>query len=183
MGLSKHCWSTRIPSERAANSARSFSAFESVWRSDPDFVQIRVQPHPVPAGSLQILGGAHKGAGTIVHGLAKGAEVSSGLGHQENQRLLSLLRHGNEDTLVARFPGPGFYAGEPVGRRGIGGPAQEGDDQDVMRRLALGEIGVDPKTVAGEQIGNLAHRKRDLAPLDVYINFGSGQIERRAVSP
>jgi hypothetical protein len=52
-----------------------------------------------------------------------------------------------------------------------------------MSLLALGEVGVYPEMVGGKEIGNLAHRKRGLAPLDMYINFGSGEIERRAVSP
>jgi hypothetical protein len=118
-----------------------------------------------------------------VHGLAKGAEVSAGLWNQENQRLLGLFRHGDEDTLVARFLCPGFYTGEPVGGRGIGRSAQEGDDQDIVCGLALGEIGVDPETVAGKQIGDLAYGKGNFTPLNVHINFGSCEVERRAVTP
>ena len=152
-------------------------------RGGPDFIQVSVQPHAVPAGRLQVLPGANKRSRPVVDSLAQGAEVAARFRHQENQSLLRLLGHGNEHALVPGLAGPGFHPREPVRGRGIGGAAQERHHQDVARRLAFGEIGMDPETIAGEQIGGLADGEGDFPPLYVYIDLGSRQIERRAFGP
>ena len=117
--------------------------------------QIGFQAHPVPTGSLQVLGGADESAGAVVDGLAQGVEVAAGLRRQKDQRLLGLGGDGDKHAFIPRFAGPGLHASKPLRRGRIGGPAQEGDDQHKMRGLALGQVGMNPEPVSGQQVGDL----------------------------
>ena len=87
---------------RAAISARSFSSFGVGLRGDFDLGEVGFEAHPVPAGGLQILGGADKGAGTAADGGAQGAEVAAGFRGEKDERLLGLIGNGDEDALFAR---------------------------------------------------------------------------------
>ena len=148
---------------------------------NPNFRQIGIQAHPVPTGHLQILNGANKNAGAANHGLAQRAEVAARLRRQKDQRLLRLFRHRHEDSLLAHVTVPGLHAGKPVRGRRVGGSAQKGDNQDIMRGLALGKIGVNPEPVSRQQVGNLADGQRNFATLHMHVHLGSGQIEGGAI--
>ena len=150
-------------------------------RCDLHLGQVRIQPHAIPTRGLQVLGGAHKGPGPVMHGFAQGAEVSARLRRQEDERLLRLLGNRNKYALTAGTTRPGFDAGEPVVWRRIGGPAQEGDDQNKVGRLAFGQIGMDPEPVSGHQVGGLADGQGDVAPFDVHIHLWSGEVKSRAI--
>ena len=50
-----------------------------------------------------------------------------------------------------------------------------------MRGLALGQVGMNPEPVAGQQIGHLADGQRDLSALHMHIYLGSGEIEGRVI--
>ena len=104
MGLSKHCWSTLMPRERAASFGAFLQGFGIRLGGHADFVQVGIEAHAIPACGLQILTRANEGAGAIVHSLAQGAEVAAGFGHEEDQRLLRLLGNGDKDAFV-RGPG------------------------------------------------------------------------------
>ena len=60
-----------------------FERFEIGLRGDLHLGQIGFDAHPVPTGGLQILGGADKGAGLVVHGFLQGIEVAAGFREQE----------------------------------------------------------------------------------------------------
>jgi hypothetical protein len=51
-----------------------------------------------------------------------------------------------------------------------------------MSGLALRQVGMDPKTVAGEEIGHLGDGQRKAVPLYVDIHFRTGQIKGSTVS-
>jgi hypothetical protein len=80
------------------------------------------------AGLGEVLGGADEGSRAAFDGGAEGAEIAAGFWSEEQDRLLSLSRHGDEDALVADVSLPGFDAGEPVVRRRIRRAAKERDD-------------------------------------------------------
>ena len=143
--------------------------------------QVGIQPHAVPTGGLQVLGGAHKSTGAVVDGLAQGAEIAAGFGRQEDDGLLRFLRNGNEDALFAGDAGPRLNARKPIKRRGIGGSAQEGYDEDEVGRLALRQVRMDPKAVSGQKVGGLADGQGNVAPLDVYVYLGTGKVESRTI--
>ena len=50
-----------------------------------------------------------------------------------------------------------------------------------MGGLALGQVGMNPEPVSGQQVGHLGDGQCDVAALDVDIHLGSGEIEGRAV--
>jgi len=65
---------------------------------------------------------------------------------------------------------------------GVGGAAQKGDHQNEVGGLAFRQVRMNPQPVAGHEIGRLADRQGDIPPLYVHIDFGTGQVECRAVS-
>ena len=89
-----------MPRLRAAISALSFSDLGSVWEVTLTCVEKGFDPHPVPAGGLQILSGADEGTGPVVHCFAQGIEVAAGLRSQEDERLLRLGGNGDKDAFV-----------------------------------------------------------------------------------
>ena len=146
-----------------------------------DVGEVSLKAHALPAGSLEVLCGADKSAGPAADGVAEGVEVASGLWREEDEGLLGLIGNGNEYALFARLAAPGFDAGKPLRRGRVGGAAQEGDDQDEVSGLALGKVGMNPKAVAGKQIGRLRDGQSDRAALDVHVDLGSSEIECRAL--
>ena len=76
---------------------------------------------------------------------------------------------------------PGFDAGEPVLRRGIGGAAQKGNDHHVAHGLAVGQIGVDPQSIARLEVGNFGGGQRLAVTFHVQVDFWSSQIEGRGI--
>ena len=166
-----------MPRERAESLAFSFEGFGVGLAGDADLGEIGFQAHAVPACSFKVLGGADEGAGAVVDGLAEGAEVAAGLRGEEDQGLLGLRGNVDEDALLTRGAGPGFDAGEPVEGRGVGGAAQEGYNENEMSGLAFRQVGMDPKAIAGQEIGHLADGKGDIASFDVNIHLGTGQIK------
>jgi hypothetical protein len=113
---------------------------------------------------------------------AQSGKISDSLWRQKDQRLLSLGGHIDENTLFADLAGPGFYPPEPIGGWWIGGAAQEGNDQDVVRGLALRKVGMNPEAVARQEIGHFRDWQRDALTLDMDVDFGANQIERWSVS-
>ena len=85
-------------------------------RGDLHLCQVGFHPHAVPTGRLQVLYGAHKGAGFVVHGFLERVEISACLRHQEDQRLLCFTGHGDKDTLAAHRLRPCFHARKPLWR-------------------------------------------------------------------
>ena len=146
-----------------------------------DLGEVGFKAHAVPACRLQVLGGANEGAGTVVDGFAEGAEVAAGFRRRKMRACWASLGTSDEDAFFAGGAGPGFDAGEPVERRGIGGAAEESDDQNEMSGLAFGEIGVNPESITGEEIGHLADGQGEVASFDVDIDFWTGQIKGRAI--
>ena len=171
-----------MPRLRAAFSARSFSSFRIGLRGHLDLGQVGFQAHAVQARGLQILGGADKGAGPPAHGRAQGAEIAARLRGQKDHGLLRFGGNGDKHAFFAHFAGPGFDAGKPLRRRRISDPAQERDDQYIMRGLALGKVGMNPEPVAGQQAGNLADGQRDLSPLHMNIDLWSDEVKGRISS-
>ena len=114
-------------------------------------------------------------------GFAEGAEVAAGFRGEEDQGLLSFIRDIDEDAFFTRGAGPGFNASEPVEGRRVGGAAQESDHENEMSGLAFGQVGVNPEAIAGEDIGHLADREGEIAPFDMNIHLGTGQVEGGAV--
>ena len=125
-------------------------------RGDSDLGEVGVQAHTVPTGRLQILHGAHEGAGTATHGSAQSAEVAARLRHQKGDSLLRLRRHGDKNALLARLTAPSLHACKPLGGRRVGDSAQKGNNQNIMGGLALRQVGMHPQSVAGLEIRHLA---------------------------
>jgi hypothetical protein len=151
-----------------------FQGLEIGLRGHSHFVQVGIQPHAIPAGGLQVLPGANKGAGPVMDRLAQGAEIAACFRYQEDKRLLGLLGDGHKYAFVPGLASPGLHARKPVGGRRIGRAAQERHYEDVPFRLALGKIRVDPEAIAGKEIGGLADGEGQVAPLHMDIDLGSG---------
>ena len=117
-------------------------------------------------------------ARTAPRSVAKSPPVS---GARKIERLLRFLRNDDEDAFVADLLVPGLGAGEPVFGRLVGRAAQEGDDQQVMYRLAVGEVGMDPKAVAGDEVGHRGDGQRLAGALHANVDFRAGEVKGRGI--
>ena len=145
-----------------------------------DFCKVGIKAHPVEACRLQILRRPDKDPGSALYRIPQCAEVAACSGGKKHDGLLGFLGNGDEDSLFACLFCPGIHARKPFGRRGVGGAAEEGNDQHKSRGLAFRKIRMDPQTVAGKEVGHLANGQSDLSPFHVHIDFGPDQVERRS---
>ena len=151
--------------------------FAVAWRDLLHCVEILFDAALFEAGFRKILRGADEDAGSTLDGGAEGAEVAAGFRRQKEDGLLRLVRDRDGDAFFANFFVPGFYAKEPVIGRRVGGAAKKGSDEQVVRGLAGGEVGVKPDPVAGLEIWHGSDRKHDAAAGDANVDPGTGQIE------
>ena len=148
-----------------------------------DLRQVRVQPQPVPARLLQVLGSPHKSARPSLDSFLQRAEIAARLRSKKQHRLLRFRRNHNKNTLFPNFPRPGLHSPEPVSRRRIGRPAKERHDQHVVRRLGRRQVRVNPQPVPRKQARHLRNRQRNPIPLNVNIHLRPHQIKRRSIRP
>jgi len=76
---------------------------------------------------------------------------------------------------------PGFHAREPRFRRRVGGSSKKGDDHQITYRLAIGKIGVYPKTISGLEMRDLSYRQSNAFALHSNFDLGTNQIESRSL--
>ncbi len=168
--------------EAAGGHLRMFlQGFGIGLRSDLDLGEVGFNAHPVPTGSLQILGGTDKSAWPIMHGLAQRIEVASGFRGEENEGLLRFSGNGDEDAFIAHIAVPGFDAGKPIRRGRIGCASQKGNHEDKVSRLTFRQVGMNPEPVTRHQVGGLRDGQSDVAALYMDVDFRSGEVESRAI--
>ena len=126
---------------------------------------------------IQILRSANENARASADGAAQRTEIATGFGREENQRLLSVLRNGDDDSLFLNRLGPRFCFREPILRRRVCRSAQKRDDQQVARGLIVGKIGMQPQAIAGLQIRDLRDRQRLAVARDLHLDARAEQIE------
>ena len=143
--------------------------------------QVGLQAHTVEAGCLQILGRPHKGAGAVAHGSAQRCEIPARLRSQKDQRLLRFSWNSDENTFLPRLATPGLHARKPLRRRRVCDPAQEGNNQNIMGRLALRKIGMNPQPVPWFEVRHLADGQSRFPALHTHVHLGTCKIECRGV--
>ena len=109
-----------------------FEQFGIGQRCGLDLGQVGIKAHAVKTGGLQVLGGAHKGAGAPADSSAQGVEIAARFGGKKNERLLCFGGNRDKNTFVAHLLVPGFDARKPLGRGRVGGSAQEGNNEYEM---------------------------------------------------
>ena len=129
------------------------------------------------AGFDEVLVGADEDSGTAFDGGAEGGEVAAGLRGEEEDGLLGAGGDGDGDALFADFFFPGFDADEPVVRRGVGGAAEEGGDEEIFNGLGGRQVGMEPELVAGEEVGDGGDGERDAIAGDVDVDLGAGEVK------
>jgi len=143
--------------------------------------QVGVQPQSIPAGLLKILSRPDKGAWAVVDSFTQSVEVAGGLWSEKDQCLLSFCGNDNENALFANRFVPRFDALEPLRRRGIGSSAKKSHDQNIVRGLALRQVGMNPEPIAGEKIGNFGDGEGFSLALNMHIDLWAKQIKGRGV--
>src|SRR4030088_3817014 len=113
-----------------------------------DGIQIFFQTGALKACLFQVLCGANKRAWLASDGSANRVERSSRFRCQQDQGLLCLVRHLDEDSLLANWFVPCIDVSEPGIRRRIRGSAQKGNNHQVMHRLAIWQISMYPQPVS-----------------------------------
>ena len=134
------------------------------------------------AGFDEVLGGTNEDAGAGADGGAEGGEVAAGLGCEEEDGLLGFVGDGDGDAFLADVFAPGFDFEEPVVRRRVGGSAEEGDDEEVVDRLGVGHVGVEPELVCGLEVGDVGDGQGFAVAGDADFQFGTGEVEASGVS-
>jgi hypothetical protein len=129
------------------------------------------------AGEVEILRGADEDAGPALDGRAEGGEVAAGDGGEEEDGLLGLVGNGDFDALLVDFLVPGLDADEPVVGRRVGGPAEEGDDEEVANGLSGWEVGMEPEAVAGLKVGDGGDGEGNAGAGDADVDFGADEVE------
>ena len=103
----------------------------------PHCLQVGIETSAIEPKLVQILGGAHEGAGLPTHRVAQGVEIRRRMGRQEDKGLLGPLGDAHLQFALAAML-PGLQGEEPALRRRVGGAAQKRDHQDIAGRLAGG---------------------------------------------
>ena len=108
-------------------------------------LHIFFQAQAVEAGLLQILRGTYKCARLAADRGAKRAKGAAGFRGKKHQRFFGLFGNCDEYAFFVDGLAPGFHAGKPGFGRRIGSASQERDHHQVAHRLAVWEIGMNPK--------------------------------------
>src|ERR1700727_3921050 len=104
---------------------------------------------------IQILRRTNEYAGASTNGISQSAKVTTSLGCEEDQRLLSVLRNGDDDSLFFHGLGPRFGLREPIFRRRICRATQKRNDQEITGGLIIRKIRMQPQSIAGLQVRDL----------------------------
>ena len=171
-----------MPRLRAASAVFFFQLFRIAGGSDFDLGEVGIEPQAVPAGLLKILCCPDESSGTIVHGFAQSSEIADGFRSEKDEGLLRFGWHDDKDAFFAHRLGPGFDSLEPIRRRRVGGSPQEGNNQDVVGGLGLGQVWMNPETVIGQEVGNLSDGQSFAVPLHMDVYFRADEIKGRRVS-
>ena len=126
---------------------------------------------------IQVLRGAHKGSRLSLHRRAQGAEVACRLRSEEEKRLLSMLGNGNNNAFFAYLPRPRFGFCKPVIWWRIGGSLKKCNGQQVVHGLVIGKSGMNPKPIAGLQIGHLGYWQSLARSRHVHLYPRTGKVE------
>src|SRR5260370_10469181 len=144
-------------------------------------IQIFLQTGALQACLLQILCGANKRTWFAPDGSANRAERSSSFGSQQDQSLLRLLWHRDEDSLLPNGFVPCIDVGEPEIRRRVRGPPQKGNNHHIVHRLAIGQISMYPQPISRLQIRYLGDRQSNARSLHPYLNLGTKEIKGSSI--
>jgi hypothetical protein len=140
-------------------------------------LEIFFETQAVEAGLLEILGGADKSAGLAANRRAESAKGASSLRGEEDQGFLGFFGNDDKNAFFVDWPAPGFDAGKPgLGRR-IGCAAQESHDHQIVHRLAVREIGVNPQAIPGLEIGDLGDGQSLSGALNADFHLGTDKVE------
>src|SRR5215468_8785611 len=90
-----------------------------------DSGSVLIQARTVKAGLIQILRGSYKSPRFALHGGTKCAKAATRLWSQEEENLLGLGWHDNDDPFLPYLLVPCFSFCDPVIRWGIGRAAKE----------------------------------------------------------
>ncbi len=153
---------------------------ECFWilcRNIANRIQILVDAQTALTCEIQVLCGAHKGSRLSLDRRAQRAEVASSLWSEEEQSLLGMLGNGNNNAFFAYLPRPCFGFCEPVVRWRIGGSLKKCNDQQVVYGLVIGKRRVNPKPVAGLQIGYFGDWQSFARSRYVHLYPRPGKVE------
>ncbi len=132
-------------------------------------------------GLVEVGVGADEEAGAAFDGGAEGFKVTAGFGGDEEEGLLGVGGDGDGGAFRGVLLVPGVDLGEPVIGRLVGGAAEEGDDEEEVVGLVVGEVGFDPEFVAGLEVGDLGDGEGFVAAGDFDLDFGAGEVEAGVV--
>ena len=148
-------------------------------RDAADVGEVLLDAGLLEAGFGEVLRGANEDAGAAADGGFQGGEVAAGLRREEEDGLLGLLGHGDEDAFLADVLLPGLDACEPVLGRRVGVAAEEDADEEVFDGLGRREVGVQPDAVAGLEVGNLGDGEGDAVARDADVDARADQVKAR----
>src|ERR1700730_8379590 len=134
-----------------------------------DDVQIFVETGTVQAGLIQVLRRTHERSGLAPHCGPQRAEITAGLGSQEDQCLLRAGWNRDYDSLFADVFVPGFNFREPVFGWRIGRTAQECGDHQETNGLPVRHVGMDPEAITRLEVGHAGNRQGLARPGHPYF--------------
>ena len=143
----------------------------------PNLIHVLFDPLAIETRLLQVLRGADKRAGLASNCRAQRAESTSCLRCKENQGLFRLLGDSDENPFFVSGASPGFDTGKPGIRRWIGRAPQEGDDHQIPDGLAIGQVRMQPQTIARLKVRNFRDGQGLAPALNPDLDFGANQIE------
>jgi hypothetical protein len=169
-----------LESERASEQVRVLLKLVGIrGRDAPDIGEVLLDARLLEAGLGEILRGADEDAGATADRGFEGGEIAPGLRGKEEDSLLSLLGHSDEDALLANVFLPGLNAGEPVLGWRVGVAAEEDTDEEVLHGLRGRKVRVQPDAVAGLEVRNFGNRESYAIAGDANIDAGTNEVEPR----
>jgi hypothetical protein len=131
-------------------------------------------------GLVEVGVSADEKAGTAFDGRAKRFEVSAYLRHDEHHGLFGALWNDDVGALDG-FLIPGVDLGEPVVWGKVSGAAQEGDDEEEMVGLGVGEIGLDPELVAWLEAWDFGDGEAHASARDADVDLWADEVKACSV--